>query len=213
MESSRKSILNAFFWIVIISVSVAFYYTSVLPYVTGTLEPRKEAEKWWLITHFISAACTLFLGPLQFWPAFQNRFYGWHRTAGKCYIAGSVISACTVFIILLNYPLPGSIPSLGLLALIWIFTTLAAYWFALKKNYKQHKAFMVRSYVCGIAFVIIRLFPLVDERTGAFSFMVNEEVRFTVYEWMCWIYPFVLTELALSWIPEIKKVKHRSGKV
>ena len=205
--SFTTKLINILFWIIVVFVSLYFFYNSVSAYFVGGLEPRKESEKWWLITHFTGAAFTLFLGPLQFWSFFRNRFRKWHRIAGKLYIGGSIISALMVFYLLSNYPLPGSIPSLGLLAIIWLFTTTAAFWFAAKKNFKLHKQFMIRSYVCGLAFVFIRLLPMIDNSTGVFSFMKNEEVRFTVYEWLCWVYPLMITEFIIIWYPSILKQK------
>ena len=206
-NSFSNKILVIVFWIAILFVSFYFYFDSISPYFKGTLSQRKEGEKWWLIVHFSGAACTLILGPLQFWPYFRNRFRRWHRLAGKFYIAGSIVSALMVFYLLSNYPLPGSVPSLGLLAFIWLFTTTIAFWFAVKKNFKLHKQFMIRSYVCGFAFVFIRLLPLINENTGLFNFMKNEEVQFTVYEWICWVYPLMMTEFILVWWPSVSKLK------
>lgn len=202
-----RNILIILFWILILLVSSYFYFRAIPDYFTGDLGKRREQEKWWLIAHFGGAFCTLFLGPLQFWPYFRNRFRKWHRIAGKFYIGGSILSASMVFYLLANYPLPGSVPSLGLLAVIWLFTTIAAFWFAVKKNFKLHKQFMIRSYVCGFAFVFIRLLPLINQYTGIFNFMKNEEVQFTVYEWICWVYPLMITEFLLVWWPAVLKYK------
>jgi Na+/melibiose symporter-like transporter len=131
----------------------------------------------------------------------------WHRLAGKFYIGGSIISALMVFYLLSNYPLPGAVPSLGFLAVIWLFTTMAAFWFALKKNFKLHKEFMIRSYVCSLAFVFIRILPFVNEYTGLFNFIENDEMKWTIYEWICWVYPLLITEFLLSWWPSIIKLR------
>jgi hypothetical protein len=199
--------LTVLFWIAVLSISSYFFISSIYPYFDGSLAPRLAAEKWWLVAHFSGATCTLFLGPLQFWSYFRNRFRKWHRVAGKFYIGGSVLSALMVFYLLTNYTLPGAIPSLGFLAIIWLFTTLAAYRFALRKDFKLHRAFMIRSYVCSLAFVFIRLLPYVDQHTGLFLFIENEETRWTIYEWVCWVYPLMITEFILSWRPALFKVK------
>src|SRR6187455_775541 len=99
-NSFLKKMLVIVFWIAILFVSFYFYFNSVSPYFKGPLSPRKEGEKWWLIVHFSGAACTLILGPLQFWPYFRNRFRSWHRLAGKFYIGGSIVSALMVFYLL-----------------------------------------------------------------------------------------------------------------
>src|SRR5215217_2925706 len=206
-NSFSKKILIILFLIVVLFMSFYFYLNGVLKYFNGSLGPRKESEKLWLIAHFGGATCTLFLGPLQFWPYFRNHFWKWHRMAGKFYIGGSIISALMVFYLLSNYPLPGSVPSLGLLAVIWLFTTIAAFWFAVKRNFKLHKQFMIRSYVCCFAFVFIRLLPIVNSYTGIFDFIKGEALQATIYEWICWVYPLMVTEFLLTWWPSI--VKHK----
>jgi uncharacterized membrane protein YozB (DUF420 family) len=112
-----------------------------------------------------------------------------------------------VFYLLSNYSLPGAVPSLGFLAVIWLFTTVAAFWFATKKNFKLHREFMIRSYVCSLAFVFIRILPYVNEYTGLFNFITDGEMQGTVYEWICWVYPLVLTEFLLTWWPSIVRVQ------
>ncbi|HEY3430829.1 MAG TPA: DUF2306 domain-containing protein [Cyclobacteriaceae bacterium] len=203
MQATARKSLTILFWTILILIGSAFYFENMGDYFTGELSPRKAAERWWLVVHFLGAGCTLFLGPLQFIPAFRNRFKKWHRIAGKFYIGGSILSALMVPYLLSNYPLPGSILSLGLLAVIWLFTTCAAFWFALKKDFKQHRHFMIRSYVCGLAFVFIRILPIINEYTGIFNFMQDEDMIFTIYEWICWIYPLMLTEFFLVWWPSI----------
>lgn len=200
-----KQLFTILGWIVILGISLYFYVESIAPYLDGSLGPRKESEKWWLIAHFAGATCTLVLGPLQFWPYLRNRYRRWHRLAGKFYIAGSIISALMVFYLLTNYPLTGSIPSLGLLAVIWLFTTIAAYYFAVKKKFILHRDFMIRSYVCGFAFVFIRLLPIINSYTGIFNFIEDEEMQGTVYEWICWVYPLMVTEFILVWWPAVRK--------
>ena len=202
-----QRLLTVFFWIGVLCISTYFFVSSVSPYFTGTLSPRLASEKWWLVAHFSGATCTLFLGPLQFWSYFRNKFPKWHRLAGKFYIGGSILSALMVFYLLTNYTLPGAIPSLGFLAVIWLVTTLAAYWFVLHKNFRLHREFMIRSYVCSLAFIFIRLFSFIDGYTGIFDFIENEETRFTVYEWMCWVYPLLITEFVLSWRASILSVR------
>lgn len=202
-----QKVLPILFWVTVLCISSYFLIINVYPYFTGTLTPRLEAEKWWLVVHFTGATCTLFLGPLQFWSYFRNKFRKWHRLAGKFYIGGSILSALMVFYLLTNYTLPGAVPSLGFLAVIWLFTTGAAFWFALRKNFKLHREFMIRSYVCSLAFVFIRLLPYVDQYTGIFSFIKNDETRWTIYEWICWVYPLMITEFILSWRASILNVK------
>jgi hypothetical protein len=208
----QKSVI-VIFWIAVFSVSSYFFFINVVPYFTEELSPRIAAEKWWLVAHFTGAACTLFLGPLQFWTYFRNRFRKWHRLAGKFYIGGSILSALMVFYLLSNYVLPGAVPSLGFLAVIWLFTTIVAFWFALQKKFNLHRDFMIRSYVCSLAFIFIRLLPIFNEYTGIFNFIKDDTMRYTVFEWVCWVYPLMLTEFILVWWRSVRMVKAEKQKL
>lgn len=212
MNKKKKILLGiVLFWILVLIISAYYYFDDIEKYVFNNLEEigeRKLPYKWWLIGHFVAASCTLFLGPLQFIPYIRNRFIKFHRFSGKLYIIGSLISAITVFVLLATtYSLPGAIPSLGFLSIIWIFTTLMAYFSIRKRNVKLHKQFMIRSYVCGFAFVFIRLLPEINYFTGIFNFIEDDTMRYTIYEWICWVYPLIITEFFLTWRPQIKKIK------
>ena len=199
------------FWIIILTISAYYYFGDTEKYIFYSPEEigeRKLPYKWWLVGHFVAASCTLFLGPLQFIPYIRNRFIKFHRFSGKLYIIGSLISAITVFVLLVTtYSLPGAIPSLAFLAVIWIFTTLMAYFSIRKKNVKLHQQYMIRSYVCGFAFVFIRLLPEINYVTGIFNFIDDETMRYTIYEWICWVYPLIIAEFFLTWGPQMKKLK------
>ncbi len=122
--------------------------------------------------HFTARILYLFLGPLQFIPYIRNRFIKFHRFSGKLYIIGSLTSAITVFILLATtYSLPGAIPSLGFLAIIWIFTTLMAYHTASVKSKCKASQTIYDSELClRFAFVFIRLLPEINYLTGKLQF-------------------------------------------
>ncbi len=196
-------------WSIVFALSGWFYFESVEPYFTNDLQPRKIAIKPWLVTHFVGAFCTLFLGPLQFWPNFRKRYLPLHRTLGKIYIVGSIIGASTVFYLLFNgYTLSGGIPSLFVLAILWLFMTIAAYVCIQKKDIINHKNFMIRSYVFGLAFIFIRVLNRLDEYGyNLFPFIEDGLMRYTLYEWMCWIYPLVIMEMIMVWMPSLRAKK------
>jgi uncharacterized membrane protein len=193
-------------WTLLILLSLYFYLESVAPYFFRILEPRKLAIEPWLIAHFSGAFCVLFIGPIQLWPRFRKKYPSTHRTLGKVYIAGSLLGASTVFYLLFNgYPLPGGIPSLFVLAMLWMFVTLAAWVCIRKGDIDNHRRFMIRSYVFGLAFVLIRVFNRLDAfGFPAFPFIEDEMMRYTLYEWICWVYPLVITEMVLVWWPAVK---------
>ena len=194
---------------IVVCFSLYYYLRDTSFYVFGDESEFSEIRlryRWWIIAHFGFAAFTLFIGPLQFIPAIRTKFTRFHRVAGRFYIIGSIVSALTVYVLLATtYTLPGAIPSLGLLATIWLFTTIAAYRFIRKHNIIRHKEFMLRSYVCGLAFVFIRILPGINEVTGLFNFIEDETMRRTVYEWICWVYPLMIIEFWIVWRKQLAK--------
>jgi uncharacterized membrane protein len=150
----------------------------------------------------------LFLAPLQFLPILRAKYPYYHLTAGKIYIIGSIVSSLIVFYLLTNYPFPGSVPSLGLLSCLWLYFTLMAWWLAKKRSFNLHRQFMIRSYVCAMAFVYLRLIDKLDHNTGMLSFIADDNTRITVIDWT-WIFPFLITEFLIQWHPNIKKIKSK----
>jgi uncharacterized membrane protein len=205
---TATAVSRAAFWTLIYIVSAYFFVAFVAPYFGNwdkTLEPRKIAEIAWLIVHLGFGFVALFLAPFQFLPAIRTKYPAYHRTAGKIYIIGSLVSSLTVFYLLSNYPFPGSIPSLALLSGLWFYFTVMAWQLAKKRRYILHQQFMIRSYVCAMAFVYLRLIEKIDRQTGALSFITDEETRITVIDWT-WIFPFVVAEFLIQWHPSIKKL-------
>ena len=195
--------------IVVVFFSVYFYQRDTSFYLFGDISELSDIRRkfrWWIIVHFGFAAFTLFIGPLQFVPQIRSKFPKVHRWAGRFYIVGSIVSAITVYVLLATtYTLPGAILSLGLLAAIWLFTTVAAFRFIKRGNIVLHKEFMLRSYVCGLAFVFIRLLPEINDVTGVFNFIEDDVMRRTVYEWICWVYPLMMIEFWLVWRKQLIK--------
>jgi len=193
----------------VVFFSVYYYQRDTSFYLFGDISELSDIRRrfrWWIIAHFGFAAFTLFIGPLQFVPQIRSKFPKVHRWAGRFYIVGSIISAVTVYVLLATtYTLPGAILSLGLLAAIWLFTTIAAYRLIRKGNIVLHKEFMLRSYVCGLAFVFIRLLPEINDVTGVFNFIEDDVMRRTVYEWICWVYPLMMIEFWLVWRKQLIK--------
>lgn len=193
-------------WTFLLLLCAYFFYESVVPYLFDDLSLRKAEIKPFLVLHFVGAFCTIFLGPLQFWTDLRKRYLRLHRILGKTYIIGSMIAAVTVFYLLFNgYPHMGAIPSLFVLACLWIFVLVAAWYFIRKGDVKNHQHFMIRSYIFGLAFVFIRILNRLEGfEYNPFIFIPDATMRDTLYEWICWIYPFILTEIALVWWPAIR---------
>jgi uncharacterized membrane protein YraQ (UPF0718 family) len=61
--------------------------------------PHIQSFTWWLLPHGLTAACALFLGPMQFSDRLRQRFTKLHRVVGRFYVAGVFIAALLGFYI------------------------------------------------------------------------------------------------------------------
>ncbi|MGZ5219632.1 MAG: DUF2306 domain-containing protein [Chitinophagaceae bacterium] len=198
------------FWLLIIGLSLYFYILTFIEYSQGYIpENFKKGffeSKIWFIGHIAGATVALLLGPIQFWNKFRSRHMRYHRTAGKIFIAGSLLAAFCAFRINLMYDCKACRISLGILSVIWFAATLAAWWAIRNKNIKAHRQFMVRSYTAALAFVFIRLFALMGYKT-VFPFIDTTLERRITAEWLCWVVPFLIIEIYMAWWPSLKKIK------
>lgn len=202
----RKTIFWFIFWTAIIGFSIYFYVYTIIDYSKGYVPPNFKRvffdSKIWFIGHIAGASVALLLGPLQFWKNFRTKYIKYHRTAGKIFIIGSLVAAVCAFRINLMYDCKLCRVSLGILSVIWFACTAAAWWAIKNMNIKAHRQFMVRSYTAALAFVFIRLLPLLGYNT-VFPFLDSQMERRTTAEWLCWVIPFLVIETYMVWWPQL----------
>lgn len=199
------------FWTALILVSIYFYDDNAIAYFRGYRSERFGETFWqnqvWFVAHMAGATCSLFLGPMQFWKTFRTTYMHWHRISGKVYIIGSLIASIAAFRLSLIYDCIGCRYGSVILAILFFATTASA-WYAIKqKNIKAHRQFMIRSYTCALSFVIIRL-PLILPLKFIFAIIQDSETRRTVQEGVYSFMPLFLVEIALIWIPSLKKTNN-----
>lgn len=198
------------FWLFIIGFSLYFYVSTFLDYKGGYVPPNFKLgfleSKIWFIGHIAGASAALLIGPLQFWKGFRIKYMHYHRTAGKIFIVGSLLAAICAFRINLMYDCKACRISLGILSIVWFASTAIAWWSIKRKNLKAHRQFMVRSYTAALAFVFIRLFPLLGYK-NVFPFLSNQMERRITAEWLCWVIPFLIIEIYMTWWPQLPAKK------
>jgi uncharacterized membrane protein len=203
-------ILTSVIWFLIISLSAYFFYDNVIAYFFGyrskLFGDTFLHNQIWVSLHMAGGTLILLLGPLQFWNWFRNRFLHVHRVLGKIYLVGAALAGFSALgISLISSCLPCRI-SLFLLAAFMILSSGFA-WITIKQhNIKAHRQFMIRSYVCALAFVTVRIdgiFPL----DFLFSNIEDPTFRRTVNEYFFSFVPLIIAEIIMTWLPAIKKIK------
>ncbi len=211
MKYLRSSALFIF-WALIIGLSLWFFNSNVFRYLTGfrskVFGDSFFNNQLWVTMHLIGGSMALLLGPMQFWSSFRNKFLSAHKLAGKLYMLGVLLIGISAFrLSFISYCVPCRVSLFILAVLVSISTWFA--WKAIKtKNIKVHRQFMVRSYVCVLSFVAVRIddiFPL----TFLFGQIDDPIFRRVVNEYFFSFVPLLVTEMFMIWWPAIKSLKSK----
>ncbi len=205
-----KKILVALFWVILIGLSCWFYYDNAVAYVFGYRNERFGNtlfnNQFWFVVHIFGGTCALFLGPIQFWKTIRLRYLNYHRLAGKVYVIDCLVAGFSALRLSLIYDCVGCRYSLLPLSVLLIFTTAGA-WVAIKnKNIKAHQQFMVRSYICALAFVAVRLNQVLPLEFFL-GVIEDKAVRRVVNEWFFSLMPLIVAEIWMIWIPSVWQKK------
>lgn len=193
-------------WGLIIILSLYFFMDNVVAFLYGyrgkNFGDSVFNNQLWVVMHLVGGTMALLLGPVQFWPFIRNRYLAFHRLSGKIYMFGIMLIGISAGrLSLVSFCIPCRIS----LFLLTVFTLLST-WFAWKaiksRNIKVHRQMMVRSYVCVLAFVAVRLdgilpldflFGKIDD--GTFRRVVNEYFFSFV--------PLIVAEIIMVWWPSV----------
>jgi uncharacterized membrane protein len=201
-----KTLSLVIFWMLILAGSFYFFMDNVIAYFYG-YRSRMFGNSFfnnqlWVVMHMVGGSLALLLGPLQFWSFLRNKYRAFHRLTGKIYMAGILLIAISAFRLSL---ISTCVPCRISLFLLTVFVTLST-WFAWKaikaKNLKVHRLMMVRSYICVLAFVAVRIddvLPL-DFLFGAIS---DPTFRRVVNEYFFSFVPLLIAEILMVWLPSV----------
>lgn len=151
-----------------------------------------EAHPGRILAHVAFSAVALGLGPWQFFPALRARRH-LHRTMGYLYflgvVGGGIAGFCTAFI---AYGGLVARVGFGMLALVWLWSALAAINAARRRDFDAHERWAVRSFALTFAAVTLRLYMPLFFAAG-FAF----EEFYPVQAWLCWVPNLLLVEWVL----------------
>lgn len=195
---------SALFWATIIALSIYFFIDQVIVYLYGyrsrVFGNSFFNNQFWVSAHLIGGTCSLFLGPFQFIKALRTNYVQAHRLIGKIYIFGTfIVGLSALRLSLVSFCIPCRV-SLFILAVLVLFTTSAA-WYSIKnRNTKAHRQFMVRSYICILSFVAVRINEIMPLN---FLFGNIEDPTFNrvVNEYFFSFVPLLCGEIFMNWIP------------
>ncbi|HME39087.1 MAG TPA: DUF2306 domain-containing protein [Steroidobacteraceae bacterium] len=149
--------------------------------------------RWLLVPHGLAGALCLGLGASQFSTRLRERHPALHRILGRCYIAGVAIAApMSVYITMLHNALPTRIAIITQ-ASLWLLATAAAFYCIRRRNFQQHRQWMIRSYAITLIFLTDRV---IDAIPGLSD--LDADTNPTVL-WMCNLAAWVVPTFIIAW--------------
>lgn len=202
-------------WAVIIVLSLYFLMDNVGAFLFGYRSKNFGGSllnnQLWVVMHLVGGTMALLSGPPQFSPFIRNRYLTFHRLSGKVYMFGILLIGISAGRLSL---VSSCVPCRISLSLLTVFTLLST-WFAWKavrsRNIKVHRQMMVRSYVCVMAFVAVRIDGILP-LDFLFGTIEDGTYRRVVNEYFFSFVPLIIAEIIMVWWPSVayafKKSKH-----
>src|SRR5229473_8445741 len=110
------------------------------------------------LTHMLIAPLALLLGPFQFFPGLRAKYPQAHRWSGRVYVTACVaagIGGLAASPSASGGPVAGL--GFGILAVLWVGTTLGAWRAAVQRQFALHRLLMRFSYAMSFGAVTLRL--------------------------------------------------------
>ncbi|MEM7416490.1 MAG: DUF2306 domain-containing protein [Gemmatimonadota bacterium] len=152
--------------------------------------------------HLIFTAPLLLLPIVQFNRRLRTARSGLHRRLGQLYLTSAIIAALGALYLGVVFEEPGRRPPLLLFAGLWLFFSVAAWVAAVRRDFRTHQHFVIRSYGVALAFVFVRV--LGEFEPWLFGFLPEGEIRGVTREWIAFVLPLILIEAALNWWPAVR---------
>jgi uncharacterized membrane protein len=110
------------------------------------------------LTHILPAMLFMVLGPLQFVRSLRSKYPRVHRWSGRIFLAASAVVGVTGLTLAFGKTI-GGVDEKAAIALFGTFFLIAlgkALWHALRRDFAEHREWMIRGYAIGLAVATIR---------------------------------------------------------
>ena len=148
-----------------------------------------------LLPHLMGGLVAIVIGPFQFWSRIRNNYPKVHRISGRIYLSAVLVGALGGMGLAVTSGVNVSYAAgLFALAIAWLLTSGMALASIRRRNFVQHKQWMIRSYVVTFAFVTFRL---VGDMLMYFG--IGEPAQYSaMLAWGCWAIPLLLAEAVIQ---------------
>lgn len=200
-------------WVVMamLSVCVGLYAMAVIaipqmrpPFLTNRFDTIPLAA----YGHLGASAIAMIVGPFQHNSWLRSRFLQVHRWLGRVYVIAVMLGG-TAGLVLATRSEAGIVTHLGfgLLAILWLLTTGAAYLRIRARDQAAHRRWMTRSFALTFAAVTLRIYIPVSMALG-----IPFESAYRVISWIAWVPNLIVAEwLIFRRRPRVASIEPRAA--
>ena len=184
--------------VLIVLLIVEIAYVSALRYVTGTEAPpppitANAFAQPFLVIHVISAMTALLVGPLQFVRRLRTRRPAVHRATGLIYVAAIAIGSPAGFVLALGTSAgPVAASGFAMVAVLSITFTWLGWRAAMRRQFAEHRAWMLRSWAMTAGAITLRLLLPASAMLG-----LRFYAAYPVIAWLSWLINLALIEYVI----------------
>lgn len=188
---------NALLWILCLGVALVSWR-----FMAGGVEATMEFVAYHaqlrplaFFAHVILAPVALALVPFQLWQGLRNRRPVIHRVIGRIYGVAVLISGLAgLWLAITTEAGPVAAFGFGLLAVLWLGTTITGISLAMRGERIAHQRWMIRSIALTLAAVSLRiLIPT------SMMLDIPFTTAYPAIAWLCWVPNLIVAELVLRW--------------
>ena len=195
---------TALWWIFgVLCVSVGFYPVIyfLIDRTFGLLSSKPEGlleNQAWNVCfygHIIFGGIALLIGWTQFSFKIRQNKPMIHRNTGKIYILSAVLSSlCSLFIAQFATGGLSNTLAFSLNGILWLSTTIYAFYVIRGGNISSHKNAMIYSYALCFSAVTLRIWlPLLT------MFTHNFDMSYKIVGWLCWLPNIIVAYIIVNW--------------
>jgi uncharacterized membrane protein len=124
----------------------------------ASLDAHFQAHRTVTLLHIVPGMIFMILGPLQFVPRIRAKYPRFHRWSGRVFLSASAIIGITGLVMASRDTIGG----LDEKAAIFVFGSFflvalgRALWHAMRREFAEHREWMIRGYAVGLAVATIR---------------------------------------------------------
>lgn len=195
-HASRAPLLGV---LAVLVTALAWFVGRSLHYLTDYSLASYTAGFWarraGLVPHLLGGITALLAGLVQLWLGLTHRTGRLHRALGKLYAAAIVTGSAGGFYLV--FTIAGQLAyksGLFFMNVAWLLTTGMALYAIHRRQFEQHREWMLRSYVVTFAFVSNRLGETIIRHFVTLPDSPDADDVSIIVAWACWAVPLLLAE-------------------